>query len=141
MEAEGCFFVKISAFAPLSAYKGARKQGGGNKVNYQVIVGFQITQHSRDALLIKSLITLFDCGRVEPYSRGPAVNLNFVVSKFSDITEKILPFFYQYPLIGSKAQDFTDFCKVVSLMKSKAHLTKGGLEEIRKIKSVQRPQV
>ena len=50
---------------------------------------------------------------------------------------------------GSKAQDFTDFCKVVSLMRSKAHLAsalardaspedaaKGGLEEIRKIKSV-----
>ena len=81
-------------------------------VNYQVIVGFKITQHSRDALLMSSLITLFGCGRVEPYYRGPAVD--FVVTKLFDITEKIIPFFSQYPLIGSKVQDFTDFCKVVS---------------------------
>lgn len=56
-----------------------------NKGGYQIIKGFQITQHNRDALLIKSFITFFfDCGRVESYYQGPAVN--FVVSKLSDIT-------------------------------------------------------
>ena len=33
-----------------------------------------------------------------------------------------------------KALDFVDFCKVAELMKTKAHLTEHGLEEIRKIK-------
>lgn len=57
------------------------------------------------------------------------------MTKFSDITEKIIPFFDKYPLRGSKAKDFSDFCKVVELMKKKAHLTDEGLNEIKKIKS------
>jgi pentatricopeptide repeat protein len=66
---------------------------------------------------MNSLVTFFGCGRVEPYYLGSAVN--FVVTKFSDITEKIIPFFDKYPLRGSKAKDFSDFCKVVELMKKK----------------------
>jgi hypothetical protein len=122
VEAEWCFFVKITNNLD------AQKKGAT-----QVIVALQITQHSRDALLINSLVTFFDCGRVEPYYQGPAVN--FVVSKLSDITEKIIPFFEAYPLIGTKAKNFEDFKKIASLMESKAHLTKEGLEEIRMIKS------
>jgi hypothetical protein len=38
------------------------------------------------------------------------------------------------PLIGNKALDLGDFYKVASLMKAKGHLTKEGLEEIKKIK-------
>ena len=47
---------------------------------------------------------------------------------------KILPFFKRYPIIGVKALDFADWCKVAELMKEKKHLTKEGLEEIYKIK-------
>ena len=59
----------------------------------------------------------------------------FVVTGLSDITEKIIPFFNQYPLRGSKALDFKDFVKVAELMKNKAHLTAEGLDQIRKIKA------
>jgi len=45
------------------------------------------------------MVTFFGCGRVEPHSLGSAVN--FVVTKFSDITEKIIPFFDKYPLFLS----------------------------------------
>jgi hypothetical protein len=37
----------------------------------------------------------------------------FIVSSFSDISEKIVPFFDKYPLVGSKRQDYLDFLKVV----------------------------
>ena len=58
-----------------------------------------------------------------------------MVTKLSDIIENIIPFFENYPLVGSKAKDFEDFKKIAKLMKSKVHLTPAGLEEIREIKS------
>ena len=57
------------------------------------------------------------------------------VLKFSDIDEKIIPFFIQYKILGIKAIDFNDFCKVVTLLKQKKHLTIEGFNEILKIKS------
>ena len=55
-------------------------------------------------------------------------------STSSDITEKIIPLFEKYPIIGVKKENFYDFCKVAELMKKKAHLTKEGLEQIREIR-------
>ena len=67
---------------------------------------FQLTQHSRDEQLMTSLIEYFDCGNV--YSTKDAIY--FRVGKFSDIVEKIIPFFEKYPILGVKYQDFKDFC-------------------------------
>lgn len=39
-----------------------------------------------------------------------------------------------YPLIGAKLLDYQDFCKVVELMKNKAHLTPEGIVQIKNIK-------
>lgn len=94
---------------------------------------FHIAQHSRDKDLIKSLINNFGCGRIELNLEKSAVY--FVVTKFNDITDKIIPFFEKYLIQGVKALDFSDFKKVVELMKNKSHLTKNGLEKIRLIKS------
>lgn len=54
---------------------------------------------------------------------------------FSDIDEKIIPFFRENKVLGVKLQDFEDWCKVAELIKNKAHLTLSGLEEIQKIKA------
>jgi len=51
------------------------------------------------------------------------------------LTNIIIPFFKNYPLIGIKAQDFLYFCQIAELMKTGAHLTVEGLEKIRLIKS------
>jgi hypothetical protein len=53
---------------------------------------------------------------------------------FSDVLNKIMPFFDQYPLQGAKRQNLEDFNGVVSLLKSKEHLTKDGLDKIKQIK-------
>jgi hypothetical protein len=65
---------------------------------------------------MESLLTIQGCGRIEPYSMGPAVNL--VVTKLLDITDKILPFFEKYPLKGAKLADYEDFKRVAELMKA-----------------------
>ena len=53
---------------------------------------------------------------------------------FRTLFPKFPPFFKQNPILGNKAQDFSDFCLALELMKLKAHLTKEGIEKIRKFK-------
>ena len=58
-----------------------------------------------------------------------------MVTEFNEIQKKIIPFFQKYPLHSVKALDFKDFCQVADIMMDKKHVTKEGLEQIRKIKA------
>ena len=103
-----------------------------NKIS-QVLLVFQITQHVRDEQLIRSFTAepYFNCGKI--YKKQDVYDLR--VTKISDLTDKIIPFFQKYPVQGVKLLDFLDFVKVAELMTKKVHLTTEGLEEIRKIKA------
>jgi len=59
----------------------------------------------------------------------------FVVSKFNDITEIVIPFFDNYPIYGVKSLDYINFKEVALLMKEKGHLNIEGIEKIKRIKS------
>ena len=115
---EGSFIVNIKASKTHS-------------IGFQVLLVFELTQHMRDERLMTSLIELLQCGKIYKYRNA----FDFRVSKFADITEKIIPFFKKYPILGVKALDFADWCKVAELMKEKKHLTQEGLEEIKQIKA------
>lgn len=123
---EGCFKVLL-------------KKSVNIKVGFQVLLVFQVTQHSRDEMLMKSLISYFGCGILEKDPRGPWLNLS--VYNFADNYEKIIPFFglmklgAVHDIIGVKSADFKAWCKVADMVKAKNHLTPQGLEEIRVIKS------
>jgi hypothetical protein len=52
-----------------------------------------------------SLMKYFDCGHILKKKES---NLEWQVQKFSDLTEKIIPFFSKYPILGVKLQDFQD---------------------------------
>ena len=117
---EGCFSIHV-----------AKSTSG--KTGSRVWSRFQITQHSRDEVLMKTLEEYLGCGRYYPLSNKDVGD--FVVSRLSDITDKIIPLFEKYPILGVKAFDFRDFCKASKLIKDKAHLTESGLENIRLIKA------
>lgn len=119
MSAEGNFFINII--------------NSKTKVGKQVVLMFSISQHSRDASLLRAICDLLGCGNY--YARSNRDEGNFTVAKFSDIELKILPFFKHYPIIGVKSLDFSDFCEVVDIIKVKEHLTEEGLAKIEKIKS------
>lgn len=104
-----------------------------NRKMDQVQIGFQITQHSRDEKLLESFIIFFGCGRLEVSSRDPSVN--FVVYKFLDNYEKILPFFKKHKILGVKSEDFKDWCKAAEIIKANKHLTEEGLTQLIEIKS------
>lgn len=120
IEAEGCFFVEIS-------------KSNTRKVGFQVRVRFHITQHSRDYLLMNSLVDYLNCGISRAVLNQS--NYTFGVTKFSDIEDKIIPLLLNHPLQGTKLKDFEDFCKIVHMVKNKDHLNPDGFEKIKKIKS------
>jgi hypothetical protein len=119
VDAEGSFFVSI--------YKSKTITG------YAVKLIFSIAQNRRDTELLNSCMKFLNCGRVSEKSSNTAVEL--LVTKFSDIDNKILPLFGKYPLFGAKKRDYEDFCKIALLIKNKVHLTQEGLDEIRSIGS------
>ena len=103
------------------------------KIGFQVYLRFRITQHTRDTKLMELLIKYLGVGRLEKDSRHPVLSL--VIGNFSDLNTKIIPFFNQYPILGLKELDYIDWCKIANLINLDSHLTKEGLEEIRKIEA------
>ena len=100
-------------------------------VGSQVQLRFQITQQSRDKFIMEKLVSYLGCGYIS--CRGDIID--FQVVKFIDITDKIIPFFEKYPIIGVKLDNYLDFCKAAKLINGKKHLTVKGLEKIRLLKS------
>jgi len=119
VEAEGCFLVYVH-------------ESSSHKIGYQARLRFSIGLHSRDELLLKSLVVFLGCGK---YTKRSEFVGDFIVGDFTDINDKVIPFFKKYPLKGAKLKDFDDFCKVADIMKVNGHLTESGLEQIRLIKS------
>lgn len=117
---EGYFWIKLLSSSTI-------------KTGKQVKLVFQITQHTRDELLLKSLVDYFGCGKHYVSSREGYGD--FKVGKYSDIMETIIPFFQNNKIVGEKLKDFNDWCKVAYLVKDKLHLTEKGLEQIIEIKN------
>jgi hypothetical protein len=117
---EGNFGVKI-------------KKSLKNKIGYQIQIIFILTQHQRYIKLMEILKKYFGSGTVRKDPRHPAVYL--ILINFADLTNKIIPLFEKYPILGVKQSDFLDFCKVAKIMSEGNHLTSEGLELIRTIKN------
>lgn len=140
---EACFTVYI--------YKSKTNLGKA------VQLKFDLAQHelppphllvgSRDFEILISIKNYIGCGSVNQHSDNAVM---FTITKFSNITEKIIPFFDKYKIIGPtgvarrlwgrawalvKFQDYQDFKKVALLMEKKAHLTNEGFDKICLIKA------
>lgn len=103
------------------------------KIGEAVRLSFKITQHNRDEQLMRNLVEFFGVGRyfAEKYEEHG----NLLITDIEGITNKVIPLFDKYPILGLKSQDFQDFKKVALLIKNKDHLTKEGLEKIRGIRA------
>jgi len=111
-DGEGCFYIKPTKFG--------------------FTVNMSISQHVRDIALLGNIADFLNCGIVEkPCTRSSAT---FVTYKSKDIYDKIIPFFNNYPLQGTKLQNFKYFCEVTNILKDKSKLTEENLKLIKKIK-------
>nr|AYE67638.1 hypothetical protein [Annulohypoxylon stygium] len=136
-EGEGCFSILI-----INKTKGSAL----NKSRINIVLDFQLTQHSRDILLIKSLVDYLGCGNVYYYPDKSALLLlrrrddsrlrlesngvYFKARAKEDLKTKILPIFEKYPLKGVKNLNLLDFIQAVKIIDSKDHLTEEGLNKI-----------
>lgn len=117
---EGCFFIKTS-------------KSKTHKLGMSVGLNFIVVQNIRDGYLMESFVQFFGCGSLTIAEKSGIAR--FAVSNFSQIVNIILPIFEEYPILGEKAKDLKDFKEISSLIKSKAHVNKEGLEKILLIKS------
>lgn len=62
---------------------------------------------------MENSISFLGCGRIQDLNRSV---VNFILTKHKDIAKVIIPIFDQDPLMSSKHLDFTDFCKVSTIM-------------------------
>jgi hypothetical protein len=104
-----------------------------SRIGKAVQLRFRISQHEKDIKLMELLIKYLGCGKIEKHSKNPAVAL--VVTKFIHNTEKIIPFFESYPLVGVKNLDFKDWCQISQLMTQGSNFTNEGLNLISSIKA------
>src|SRR5690606_24901048 len=86
VDGEGCFLVNT-------------QNSSTHRLGCKIELRFQVTQHIRDILLIESLVEYLGCGKV--FRSREAVD--FIVTKFSDLSDKIIPFFEKYSLQGTKS--------------------------------------
>ena len=114
---DGCFKVSI-------------RESKLCKAGSRVILVFLLTQHNRDEFLLKSMVNFFGCGQTFNYKDY----VEFRCQSFKKNYENILPFFNKYLILGMKAQDFRDWVKVAEMIQTKVHLTKEGMDKIRKIR-------
>lgn len=117
--AEGCFLINI-------------RKALDNKIGYSIYLRVSVNQHIRDRLLLKALTNVINCGNVYKHSKDAIV---YMVFKFEDINNKIIPLFNEYDIKGIKSLDFQDFCEAAKLINEKIHLTEQGLKKIILIKS------
>lgn len=119
IDGEGTFFVDLLKNKTMA-------------LGFQVQLQFSITQHIRDADLMRSLVDFFGAGIVVP--DGPT-KVQYRIRRFADLEQSLFPLLDEYPLMTQKRLDAEAFRKVHALMKDGRHLTPDGLDEIRAIKS------
>jgi hypothetical protein len=109
-------------------------------IGYRVSLLYSFHLHIRDLDVLKGLATYFSNNSKNLISNEKKVGISedksvhLQIAKFTDINEKIIPFFEKYPIEGVKSLDFEDFKKVCKLIENKKHLTPLGIKAILDIK-------
>ena len=120
VDGEGCFTVPMHR-NPTSA------------VGWQVQPQFVVVQAASSVRALETLRDYFGCGRINVNTRRDNHReplYRYIVRRFVDLDEIIVPFFQTYPLWTAKRENFLKFVEVLELMKRRRHLTTDGLIEI-----------
>ena len=120
-DAEGSFIIKMRKMSAL-------------KTGWAIEPSFEISLHLRDLDLLNLVRKYFgNISKVRIDNNKPMCH--FSVGSLNDIISKILPHFYNYPLLTQKRADYLLFKKVILMMQNKEHLTKVGIENIVNIRA------
>jgi hypothetical protein len=118
-----------------------------NRLEVVIQTLLSIGQNIHDVALLEAIRKFFNNGVLSP-KISDITNLENVKSKADEISEEntvglvtyvnsnldsFIPLFEKYTLFTEKQKDFLDFKKFCELRKSRANLTRKGLEEMIKI--------
>lgn len=92
-EGESCFTISLN-------------KNSATKTGYIVSLKFELSQDLRDEKLLQNIVNYIGCGKVYRLTTGSFNRGNILVSKISDILNKIIPFFQDFPLLGVKSKAF-----------------------------------
>ena len=132
----------ISGFATGDSTFSVSIEKSTSKVGKRVRLIFGTCLHIREEDLLKGIANYLSLYNSDVTASNKEVSIQssesnntclLQIKNNSDIQNKIIPFFREYPIKGVKALDFTDWCKVAELVKNKEHLNMNGLEKIIKI--------
>jgi hypothetical protein len=129
VDGEGCFSIGFVRQPSRAGRKGYR-------AGYQVAHRFVVTQGAGSAASLEELQRFFDAGRIYENQRhdNHREHLHqYIVGNRSELVERIIPFFREYPLRTHKRVDFEKFALCLERIAAGQHLTAGGLIEIAKI--------
>ena len=108
-DAEGCFSVAL-------------KRQEGTRFGFVLDPVFHVTQHKQNRAVLELYVRVLGCGRIIP-KPGQPETLQFYTDNRRQLSEKILPFFRKYRLIG-KDTDFQKFARIVEGLENKEHADK-----------------
>ncbi len=117
VDGEGCFCVSVHRSTTM------HRHGG-----WQLQPSFHVDQHLDHHEVLEAMASFFGCGRVRP--KGPKSSVAaYSVDALADLETHVVPFFERYRL-RVKGQDFERFATIVRMMRSKAHLSVEGFEQV-----------
>lgn len=93
---------------------------------------FRVTQHERDLMVLNRIISTMGCGNIVKPSSGRD-RYDISVANIKDIARIVIPFFEKYRIYGAKYLDFQSFCKGISIIENKGHLTQQGLDQLKNL--------
>lgn len=123
IDGEGCFSISLH-------------KNPTTKLGWQIMPEFVATQGEKSLRSLEKLQSFFGCGRIFVNRRYDNHNENlfrFCVRSFTDLKEKIVPFFKENKLQTAKSQDFEIFANIINLMSKKEHLSEKGIKNIIKL--------
>lgn len=114
-EGEGCFAISFSK---------------RNKMKFGIEVrpSFSLSQHKANLLLLQRVQSYFAVGALR-FSRRDAT-YKYETRSIADIQRAIVPHFNEYPLYGTKKNDFALFAQICRLIAHGKHRNKDYLREI-----------
>jgi hypothetical protein len=84
---------------------------------------------------MKLFINFFNCGSVSERSNSATLRCDYIVQDVINLVEKIIPHFDKYPILNLKQEDYKCFKECLTIITSKQHLTREGLNRIKVLNS------
>ena len=123
-DGEGCFCVTFN--------KSKR-----HKFGWDIRPSFSISQNADRAEVLRKFKRYFECGTIRPDRSDRTVK--YEVRKISDLLDKVVPHFEEYPLLSEKNREVKTFSAICRKMIRKEHLTANGFKEIVRVASTLNP--